>query len=96
MDFYTQTMVELILALGAAMAFGNTMAIVRRNKDKKIAQESLKKSPRTSKHQTSTMVKNQVAQGKATLAVAPLSRSLIYVVIGLLVFAWALVTLLSA
>lgn len=96
MDFYTQTMVELILALGGAMIVGNSLAIIKRKRDKQIAQESLKTSPRTSKHTTQTMVKNQVAQGKATLAVAPIYRSVIFIVIGLLVFSWAGLTLLAA
>lgn len=96
MDFYTQTLVELILALGGAMVVGNIFAIFRRKRDRKIAQESLKQNPRASRHQTSTLVKNQVAQGKVTLAVAPLYRSIIFIVIGFLAFAWAAVTLTVA
>lgn len=93
MDFYTQTMIELVLALGAAMVVGNIFAIFKRKKDRQIAQQSLKQNPRQSKHQTSTLVKNQMAQGKATLAVAPLKRSILYIIIGLVVFAWAAITL---
>mgnify|MGYP000897703473 CR=1 FL=1 len=96
MDFYTQTMVELILALGAAMVLGNLLAILKRNKDKKIAQESLKTSPRTSKQTNSAMLKNQVSQGKATLAIAPLKRSIVFIVIGLIAFTWATITLLAS
>ena len=47
MDFYTQTMVELILALGGAMVVGNIFAILKRKKDRQIAQDALKKSNRT-------------------------------------------------
>ena len=96
MDFYTQVLIEIILALGAAMVVGNGMAIARRKRDRITAQESLKTNPRASKHTTATLVKNQVAQGKATLAVAPLWRSILYVVIGLVVFSWAAVTLIVA
>jgi hypothetical protein len=96
MDFYTQTMVELIMALGGAMVVGNLFAILKRKRDKKNALESLKISTRTSKQTTQTMVKNQVAQGKATLAVAPIYRSVIFIIIGLLAFSWAAVTLLSS
>ncbi len=93
MDFYAQTMVELIAALGGAMVFGNLLAVIKRKRDKKIAQESLKTNPRATKQTTSTLVKNQVSQGKATLAIAPLYRSIIYIVIGLFVLSWAVVTL---
>lgn len=96
MDFYTQTMIELILALGGAMVVGNILAILKRKRDLQEARESLKQTPRQSKHQTSTMVKNQMAQGKATLAVAPLKRSLIFIAVGLVAFLWAAVTLFAS
>ncbi len=72
------------------MVLGNLLAILKRNKDKKIAQESLKTSPRTSKQTNSAMLKNQVSQGKATLAIAPLKRSIVFIVIGLIAFTWAI------
>ena len=86
-------MVELILALGGAMVVGNIFAILKRKKDRQIAQDALKKSNRQSRQQTSTMVKNQMALGKATLAVAPLWRSIAFIGIGLLAFIWAAITL---
>ncbi len=95
MNFYTQTLLELILALGAAMFIGNIVAIVKRKQDESQARESLKTSPRASRHATQTLSHNQVKEGKATLAVAPLGRSLIFVAIGLFVMIWAGATLVS-
>lgn len=93
MNFYTQTLIELVLALGAAMVIGNAMAIVRRGRDRQEARDSLKANPRTSRHQNAALVKNQIKQGKATLAVAPLGRSIIFILIGLVVMIWAIATL---
>lgn len=93
MDFYAQTMIELIGALGAAMVVGNIMAIVKRRKDRAVARNSLQKAPRASRHTTTMLAKEQLKQGKATLAVAPIGRSLIYVIIGAVVCVWAIVSL---
>jgi len=79
-------MIELVLALGAAMVIGNTIAIVRRKQDKNLAQQSLQQSSRASRQTTSTLAKNQISQGKATLAVA----------LGLMVVIWAGATLLTS
>ncbi|HQZ15013.1 MAG TPA: hypothetical protein PLT55_04150 [Acidimicrobiia bacterium] len=89
-------MIELVLALGAAMVIGNTIAIVRRKQDKNLAQQSLQQSSRASRQTTSTLAKNQISQGKATLAVAPLGRSIIYIAVGLMVVIWAGATLLTS
>lgn len=85
MNFYTQTLIELVLALGAAMAIGNAMAIVRRNRDRNLAREALKTSTRASRQTTKVLAKEQVKRGTATLAVAPLWRSVVFVVIGVFV-----------
>lgn len=95
MNFYTQTLLELILALGAAMALGNTMAIIRRNRDRNEAREALKTSTRASRQTTKLLAKEQVKRGTATLAVAPLWRSVIFVCIGLFVSFAALGALLK-
>ncbi len=71
------------------------MAIIKRNKDKQIAMESLKSAKRTSKHTSAVLARNQIKEGKATLAVAPLGRSLTFIAIGFIVSLWALVTLIS-
>ncbi len=87
-------MIELVLALGGAMVVGNVIAIVRRNKDRTTAREALQTSSRPSRHVTKALAKEQVKQGTATLAVAPLRRSLFYISIGAFAFVWAAATLL--
>jgi len=88
-------MIELVGALGAAMIVGNLIAIFRRNRDRSDARESLKTSPRASKQTTTLLAKSQIKQGKATLAVAPLGRSLIYVAIGVVALIWSLASLFN-
>ncbi len=85
MNFYTQTLIELVLALGAAMAIGNIAAIVRRTRDRDRAREALKTSTRTSRQTTKVLAKEQVKRGTATLAVAPLWRSVVFACIGIFV-----------
>jgi hypothetical protein len=93
-NFYTQVLLEIMLALGAAMVVGNIMAIVRRERDRDVARTALKKSARSSRHQNAALARNQVKEGKATLAVAPLGRSLIFVLIGAIVALWSLISLI--
>lgn len=95
MNFYTQTLLELILALGAAMLLGNVVAIIKRQRDRNIAREALRSQPRASRHTTATLARNKVKEGQATLAVAPLGRSIIFAAIGLFVMLWAAVTLFT-
>lgn len=95
MNFYTQTMVELIGALGAAMIVGNALAIYKRKSDLTLAKESLKRSQRPSRQTTSTLAKNQTKQGTATLAAAPIGRSIIFIAIGAVALLWSLATLFS-
>lgn len=82
MNFYTQTLIQIVLALGAAMALGNIMAIVRRKTDREQAREALKTSTRSSRQTTKLLAKEQVKRGTATLAVAPLWRSVVFAIIG--------------
>lgn len=95
MNFYTQVLIELIGALGAAMAIGNVMAILRRKRDRDNARENLQHANRASRQTSTMLAKKQIKEGKATLAVAPLWRSITYVVIGTLVFIWAVVSRFS-
>lgn len=94
MNFYTQTLIQLVLALGLAMAVGHLMAISRRGRDRREAKAALQTAPRPSRHTTTAIEKEQTKRGTATLAVAPLFRSLVFVVIGLFVALVAFVTLI--
>jgi len=89
-------MIELVLALGAAMVIGNAIAIFRRKQDRNNAKQSLQQSTRASRQTTSTLARNQIKQGKATLAVAPLGRSVVYITVGAVAVIWAGATLLTA
>lgn len=95
MNFYTQTLLELILALGAAMLLGNVVAIIRRQRDRDVARAALRSQTRASRHTTSILARNKVKEGQATLAVAPLGRSIAFALIGLFVMTWAAVTLFT-
>ncbi|MFN8016343.1 MAG: hypothetical protein U0R17_07050 [Acidimicrobiia bacterium] len=75
------------------MVIGNIFAIAKRRKDEVMAKDSLRKSSRTSKQTANALAKNQIKQGNATLAVAPLGRSIIFIAIGLIVSLWAFASL---
>ena len=82
------------MALGAAMVLGNVIAIFKRRNDESQAKESLRRTSRASKQTTNALAKNQIKQGNATLAVAPLGRSMVFIVIGLVVSLWAFASLI--
>jgi hypothetical protein len=87
MEFYTVVLLELMAALGAALAVGNAIALVRRRRplDSHAAQQSTETST-SSTTTTSTT---------ATLTRAPLVRTLAYLALGIVVCVWSLATLIA-
>ena len=78
MSFYDELLLELMVALGAALFVGNLVALLRRRRDREAA------TPRP-------------ARGEATadLTQAPIARTVLYMVLGLVVMVWALGSLLA-
>jgi hypothetical protein len=83
-DFYDEVLRELLLALGAALFFANAYALVRRRRDAQGA-----RSPANAKHRGDFGDESDLPQ-------APVARSVTYMLIGLIVAAWALASIISS
>jgi hypothetical protein len=82
-DFYDEVLRELLLALGAALFLANAYALLRRRTDAGGA-----RSPAHAKRRGDF-------GGDADLEQAPVARSVTYMLIGLVVAAWALASIIS-
>jgi hypothetical protein len=81
LDFYDEVLRELLLALGAALFVANAYALARRRRDAR--------SPAGAKHRGDF-------GDDADLTQAPVARSVTYMLIGLVVAAWALASIISS
>jgi hypothetical protein len=73
MDFYDEVLRELLVALGAALFFGNLLALVRRRPPASLIR----------------------AEGEPPLPRAPVGRTVLYLVIGLVVMVWGIASLVA-
>ena len=83
MNFYDEVLRELMLALGAALFLANAYALVRRRRDAHGARS------------TANAKRRGDFGGEADLEQAPVVRSVTYMLIGLVVAAWALASIIS-
>jgi hypothetical protein len=83
-DFYDEVLRELMLALGAALFLANAYALVRRRSDAGSAG-----SPANAKRRGDSGSDTDLQQ-------APVVRSVTYMLIGLVVAAWALVSMIAS
>lgn len=89
-NFYDQVMVELLFALGAALFVANAWALYRRRADAAAA-------PRRSvaRHRAGSPVRGYRRSETSDLAVAPLGRTIAYLVIGFVVMVAGLGAMLN-
>ena len=87
MSFYDEVLRELLAAVGAAMFFGNLYALVRRRAD---AREEAARTPSRARKASARgpAPKARAATGTShrqtgDLAQAPVARTLVYIVLGL-------------
>lgn len=81
--FYTQVLLELVAAVGGALALGNGVALLRRRRDRFAAQ-------------TPAAAPAEAAPAEAArLAQAPVLRSVVFLVIGVVACVWSLATLVA-
>ena len=81
MDFYTEVLLELMVAVGAALFFANAYALVRRRSDRRDAAKEA-----VARARPGSPVRKQVrvaTTGK--LDEAPVGRSVLYMVLGFVV-----------
>ena len=79
MSFYDEVMRELVLAIGGALFLGSAFALVRRRSD------ASRPGSRAGSH----------GNNSADLAQAPLARTVTYMLIGFVVAAWALASIVT-
>ena len=90
MDFYDDVLLELLTALGAALFVANALALVRRGADRREAakQAVIRSRP-------GSPVRKQVRESTGTLDQAPLARTVTFMLLGLMVAAWGLVSIFA-
>jgi hypothetical protein len=88
-DFYRDVLLELVTAMGAALFVANAYALVRRSADqRRAAREAVVRT------RPGSPVREQVKTSTGKLDQAPVTRSVAFLVVGLLVFAWGLASIL--
>ncbi len=91
MDFYSDVLLELVTALGAALFLGNALALIRRRTDRQAAAREYART------RPGSPVRKQVRQATTgNLAQAPLARTVTFMLLGLVVAVWGLVTIFVA
>jgi len=91
-SFYDEVLRELIAALGAALFLGNLVALVRRRSDLRRAAVA-----RSARRRPGSPVRGEARPRgeRDDLPRAPLSRTLLYVLLGFVVMAWGIASLLA-
>jgi hypothetical protein len=79
-DFYGEVLLELVTALGAALFAANAYALIRRRQDR---QEAARLAVLRSR--PGSPVRKQVQQSRGVLAEAPVTRTVVFMVLGLFV-----------
>jgi len=89
MDFYSDVLLELMTALGAALFAANLYALIRRRSDaQRAAREAVARA------RPGSPVRDQVRTATTgELAQAPLARTVTYMVLGAVVFVWGLASI---
>jgi hypothetical protein len=91
MNFYDEVLKELVVALGAALFVANARALTRRGADAEVANRRT-----VSRSRAGSPVKGYRHRGDETdLVQAPVMRSVLYLVIGLVVMVWGVASLIS-
>jgi len=91
-DFYDDVLRELILALGAALFFGNIYALVRRRHDRR---EAAKRTVARTRPGSPVRSGVKATREREQLSQAPLGRTLAYLVLGFVVMVWSIATLVQ-
>jgi len=90
-DFYTEVLLELMAALGAALFVANGLALVRRRSDARQAARDA-----VTKGRPGSPVRKQARLATTgTLAQAPLARTVTFMLLGLIVAIWGIASLTS-
>ena len=91
MNFYDEVLRELLTAVGAALFVANARALARRRVDSEIAVRRT-----VARARAGSPVRGYRRTGEGgDLVQAPIARTVLYMVIGLVVMIWGIASLLS-
>lgn len=90
MDFYDDVLLELVTALGAALFVANLLALMRRRTDRReAAKDAVVRS------RPGSPVRKQVRESTGRLDQAPVARTITFMLFGLIVAVWGLVSIFT-
>jgi hypothetical protein len=88
-DFYSEVLLELMVALGGALFAANAFALARRGSDRRRSAKEAAVRARPG-----SPVRKQVRLATTgTLTAAPLARSLTFMTLGFVIAAWGIASL---
>lgn len=90
MDFYDDVLLELVTALGAALFVANALALIRRGSDRRAAAKAA-----VVRSRPGSPVRKQARDSAGKLDQAPLARTVVFMVFGLVVAVWGLVSIFT-
>jgi len=91
MNFYDEVLRELVTALGAALFVANLRALARRRIDADVANRRT-----VARSRAGSPVRGYRRRGEGgDLVQAPVARSVLYLLIGLVVMIWGIASLVS-
>ena len=89
-DFYSDVLLELVTALGAALFIANAYALIRRSADRREgAREAVARS------RPGSPVRKEVRATRSTLDQAPLARTVTFMVLGFVVAIWGIASMVA-
>ena len=91
MDFYGEILLELVTALGAALFVANAYALIRRRFDRT---QAAKQAVMRARPGSPVRGKTKVAT-TGNLDLAPVGRTIAYMLVGLVVAIWGIASLTS-
>jgi hypothetical protein len=85
---YEDVLLELVTALGLALFGANAYALIRRRRDRSEAAKAAVVRARPG-----SPVRKEALASRGVLAEAPVTRTVTFMLIGLIVFVWGLATI---
>lgn len=90
MDLYSDVLLELVTALGAALFFANAYALIHRRADRRqAARDAIVRS------RPGSPVRKEVRATRSMLDQAPVARTVTFMILGLVVAIWGIATVVA-
>lgn len=90
MDLYSDVLLELVTALGAALFLANAYALIHRRADRRqAARDAIVRS------RPGSPVRKEVRATRSMLDQAPVARTVTFMILGLVVAIWGIATVVA-